>query len=209
VLSVQAIRYLDRSIEGRQIRTLRELDRQVGTIVHTLEKRGVLDHTIIIFASDNGFLWGEHRLGGKIWPYEESIRVPLVVRVPWQRSARKDAHMVLNLDFASTISQLAGVTPGLPQDGRSFVPLLHGQSPPWRHDFLVEYLGASQLFDSGPPPFQAVRTTRWLYVEYRNGWRELYDLKKDPYELQNLARAPALAATRARLAARLHALARS
>ena len=131
VLSPRAVSYLNKSIEGRQLRTLRELDRQVGALVHTLEQRGVLDHTIIVFASDNGFLWGEHRLGGKIWPYEESIRVPLVIRVPWQDGGpRKDAHLVLNLDFASTIAQLAGVTPGLPQKGRSLVPLLHGRSPP-------------------------------------------------------------------------------
>ena len=87
--------------------------------------------TIIVYASDNGFLWGEHRLGGKIWPYEESIRVPLVIRVPWRSAwGRTDTHMVLNIDFASTIAELAGVKPGLPQDGRSLVPLLRGKAPP-------------------------------------------------------------------------------
>jgi arylsulfatase A-like enzyme len=207
VLGPGAVNFIDRSIEGRQLRTQRELDRQVGALVRTLAQRGLLDHTIIVFASDNGFLWGEHRLGGKIWPYEESIRVPLVVRVPWQPTARTDAHLVTNVDFASTIAGLAGVTPGLPQDGRSLVPLLHGRAPPWRKDFPVEYLGVSQLYDNGAPPFRGVRTTRWLYVEYRNGWHELYDLRRDPYELRNLAKAPSLAAVRARLAARVRALA--
>ncbi len=209
VLGPGAVHFLDGEIEREQLQTLRELDRQVGALVRTLEQRGVLDHTIIVYASDNGFLWGEHRLGGKIWPYEESIRVPLVIRVPWQSAGRTDTHMVLNIDFASTIAELAGVKPGLPQDGRSLVPLLEGKSPPWRQDFLVEYLGESQLSNSGPPPFQGIRTKRWLYVEYRNGWRELYDLRNDPYELRNRAREPALAATRARLARRLHVLARS
>ena len=186
--SGRAISYLDRDIEGRQLRSLIDLDRQVGALMGALQRKGVLDNTIIVYASDNGFMWGEHRLGGKIWPYEESIRVPLVVRVPWQSAwGRTDSHMVLNIDFASTIAELAGVKPALPQDGRSLVPLLRGQSVPWRHDFVVEYLGESMYSDGGPPPFQALRSKRWLYVEYRNGWRELYDLRRDPYELRNLA----------------------
>jgi arylsulfatase A-like enzyme len=117
--------------------------------------------------------------------------------------------MVLNIDFASTIAALARVHPRLKQDGRSIVPLLHGLSPTWRKDFLVEYLGASSFYDGGPPPFRALRTTRWLYVEYLNGWRELYDLHRDPYELGNLAREPGHAAVRARLARRLQVLSRS
>jgi N-acetylglucosamine-6-sulfatase len=207
LLGFNAVHFLDREIEGRQLRSLRDLDRQVGALVRSLEQRGVLDRTIVVFASDNGFLWGEHRLGGKIWPYEESIHVPLVVRVPWRSSSgRSDGHLVLNIDLASTISQLAGVRPRLPQDGRSLVPLLRGQSPAWRDDFVAEYLGASQYQDGGPPPFQALRTTRWLYVEYVNGWRELYDLRGDPYELRNVVRDPARAALRATLARRLHTL---
>ena len=89
-----------------------ELDRQVGALMHALAQKGVLDNTIVIYASDNGFLWGEHRLGGKLWPYEESIRVPLVVRTPWQNVwGTTSDDMALNIDFASTIAELAGVTP--------------------------------------------------------------------------------------------------
>jgi len=112
----------------------------------------------------------------------------------------------LNIDYAATLAQLAGVEPRLPQDGRSLVPLLHGASPTWRQEFVVEYLGASTYYDGGPPPFSALRTTRWLYVAYLNGWRELYDLRADPYELRNLARDPATAPVRARLARRLAAI---
>ena len=120
------------------------------------------------------------------------------MRVPWLRDRRVDRHFALNIDLASTITQLAGVRPGLPQDGRSLVPLLRGKSPPWRDEFVEEYLGESMLSDAGPPPFRALRTKRWMYVEYLNGWRELYDLEHDPYELVNRAHDPALAALRGR-----------
>jgi arylsulfatase A-like enzyme len=204
-----ALRFLDHDIRQRQLESLRALDRAVGGIVATLRRRGLLDKTVIIYASDNGFLWGEHRLGGKIWPYEESIHVPLVVRVPWSGvRGLRDRHLVLNIDLASTIAELAGVKPGLPQDGRSFVPLLRRQNVPWRHEFIVEYLGASQLRRSGPPPFRALRTERYLYVEYLNGWRELYDLRRDPWELQNAVDDPGYAMIRNTLHARLLALMR-
>lgn len=206
VFSAQAIAFLHRDIEGRQLRALRDLDRQVGALMRALERKHALRNTVVVFASDNGFLWGEHRLGGKIWPYEESIRVPLVVRVPWQRRATVDDHLVLNIDFASTLAELAGVKPRLRQDGRSFVPFLRGRSPRWRHDFVVEYLGASQLYVGGPPPFQALRSRRWVWIEYENGWRELYDLRSDPYELQNLAGMPGRKPLEVRLTHRLDRL---
>ena len=115
--------------------------------------------------------------------------------------------MVVNTDFASTIAELAGVKTRRPQDGQSLVPLLRGTPPgSWRKDFVVEYLGASQYLDGGPPPFRALRATRWLYVEYLNGWRELYDLRTDPYQLRNVARDPAYGPTAERLARRLHVL---
>ena len=98
---------------------------------------------------------------------------------------------MLNIDLASTISQLAGVKPTLPQDGHSFVPFLHHEQVPWRHAFLVEYLGHDLLKHGGPPPYEAVQTRRNLYVEYQNGWRELYNLRRDPWELNNLSGDPA------------------
>jgi N-acetylglucosamine-6-sulfatase len=205
----QALHFLDREIEGQQLGSLLEVDRQVGAIVNALKQRRALDNTVLVFMSDNGFLWGEHRLGGKLWPYEESIRVPLVIRAPWIRSARVDRHLVLNIDLASTLAQLAHARPGLRQDGRSLVPLLRGASPPWRDEFVEEYLGESALDDAGPPPFRALRTKHWLYVEYWNGWRELYDLDHDPYELSNEAHNPTFAAVRQRLRARLYALDRA
>jgi len=174
----------------KQEEALLSLDHSVGKVVQALKDRHELKRTVIVYTSDNGFLWGEHRLGGKVWPYQESTHVPLVVRTPWTTSAQKNNQPVLNIDLAPTITELAGITPTLPQDGRSFVPFLHGQQAPWRHAFLEEYLGKDMLRSGGPPPYVAVQTRRNLWVEYRNGWRELYSLKKDPWELNNIAGSP-------------------
>jgi arylsulfatase A-like enzyme len=187
-------------VRERQLESLYALDRSVEQIVATLKQRHVLDRTVIVYTSDNGFLWGEHRLGGKLWPYEESTHVPLVVRTPWRTTNGTVSHAaVLNVDLASTISALAGVTPRIPQDGDSFVPLLHGRDVGWRSSYVIEYLGRNQLKVGGPPPYEAVHTARYLYVEYRRGWRELYDLRRDPWELRNVATMPAYAAVRSRL----------
>ena len=133
--------------------------------------------------------------------------MPLVVRTPWtQANGTVNTAPVLNIDLASTISQLAGVTPGGRQDGASFVPFLHGRRVRWRHSFVIEYLGANKLRSGGPPPYIAIRTKRYLYVEYRRGWRELYDLRTDPYELQNRAGDPTYGGIELRLHRALHKL---
>jgi arylsulfatase A-like enzyme len=186
LLSAAAQLYINH-IRIRQEESLLALDRSVRNVVQALKDRHELNNTVIIYTSDNGFLWGEHRLGGKVWPYEESTHVPLIVRTPWTHKAERNNQPVLNIDLAPTISALAGVKPGLPEDGRSFVPLLHHEHVPWRHAFLVEYLGHDLLRNGGPPPYEAVQDKRSLYVQYMNGWRELYNLKKDPWELDNIA----------------------
>jgi len=186
MMKTAAIVY-ENDVRRRQLESLLSLDRSVERIVAALKRRHVLNRTVILYTSDNGFLWGEHRLGGKLWPYEESTHVPLIVRTPWARHGTVNSEPVLNVDLASTIGSLTGVEPRLPQDGRSFAPLLHGRRVPWRRSFLVEYLGKNKLRGGGPPPYQAVQTKRYLYVEYRNGWRELYDLRRDPWELTNVA----------------------
>jgi arylsulfatase A-like enzyme len=202
-----AVSFLERSIRDQQLQALGALDRSVAEIVAVLRRRGVLDRTVILYVSDNGFLWGEHRLGGKVWPYEESIRVPLVVRTPWEETwGRTDDRLVLNIDLAPTVAELAHVGPRLPQDGRSLVPLLRGDDQRWRTGFVVEYLGRDLLSRSGPPPYRGIRTKRYLYVEYENGWRELYDLARDPWEVRNVARDPAYARRRSSLAQRLEVL---
>ena len=131
---------------------------------------------------------GRAPLGGKIWPYEESIRVPLVVRVPWQSAwGHTDSHMVLNIDFASTIAELAGVKPALPRTGAASCRCcaanrFHGGTTSWSSTSARACTPTAARHRS-----RRFGGTRWLYVEYRNGWRELYDLRRDPYELRNLA----------------------
>jgi len=197
-------------VRRRQLETMRSLDRSVGQIVGGLRRRKLLDRTVILYVSDNGFMWGEHRLGGKIWPYEESIHLPLVIRTPWrQGDGTVDRHLALNVDLAPTVAALAGVRPGIPQDGRSLVPLLGAQDPPWRVDGLVEYRGPGQLRVGGPPPYRALRTHRFLYVAYDDGWRELYDMRRDPWQLDNVAGTRRYAVTQRYLARRLAVVAQA
>jgi N-acetylglucosamine-6-sulfatase len=189
-LTLEEVRAAD-GLRQRMLQTLTEVDRVVAGMVRTLTQRGQLQDTVIVYTSDNGYLLGEHRLFlEKIWPYEESIRVPLVIRTPWATTAALDSHLVLNIDLAPTIAELAGIRPAGPVDGASLVPLLQGRDPPWRTSFVEEFLGRDQRFRGGAPPFEAIRTERYLFVVYTSGWKELYDLQLDPYELQNLAGDP-------------------
>jgi arylsulfatase A-like enzyme len=206
-LTPAGLSYID-TVRRHQLESLQAVDRAVGRIVATLARRHLLDRTVIFYTSDNGFLWGEHRLGGKLWPYEESTRVPLVVRTPWTTAnGTVDHHPVLNIDFASTIAQLTGVVPAIPQDGDSFAPFLRGRRIPWRKEYLIEYLGKNALKNGGPPPYVAIHTGRYLYVQYRyRRWQELYDLRQDPWELDNVAAEPAYRSVLHSLRRRLHAL---
>lgn len=188
----------------RQLRTLRAVDRAVETIVAKLREKRVLDRTVIFFTSDNGMLWGEHGLARKGLPYEESARVPLVVRFPGGRHGRRDELVAADLDIPATVEELAG----LPRrgDGRSLLGLLRGGDPGWRTELLLEGFG----FEADHvPAWAALRGARYKYVEYADGESELYDLAQDPFELESLApaRRPAeVAAMAARLASR-HGLA--
>jgi N-acetylglucosamine-6-sulfatase len=104
-----------------------------------------------------------------------------VIRPPGRHATRAVDALALNIDVAPTIADLAGVDPPR-HDGRSLVPLLTGNPEAWRDRFVVEFLG----YAPGVPPYSGIRTDRYLYVEYENGWRELYDLRFDPWQLRNL-----------------------
>ena len=166
-----------------QYRSLLAVDRAVANILDALEDTDRLSQTLIVFTSDNGLLWGEHRWERKSVPYEESIRVPFVVRYdPLVGSARTDARLVVNIDMAPTAADLAGVNaPGA--DGDSLIPLLRTASGGWRRDFLIEHMAEG---GSGPPTYCGVRSESATYVYYETGEEELYDLRSDPDQVSNL-----------------------
>lgn len=176
--------------ERRQILALAAVDDVVRRIVSELETRGVMGRTLIVFTSDNGMAWGAHELatGAKYAPYEEAIRVPLVVRYDPLTAgrARDEARLVLNLDLAPTFAALAGAR--LPNvDGRDLRPLLRPASAAsWRNDFVIEHLFAGGPGRQRVPTYCALRSTRYKYVAYETGEVELYDLSRDPNELHNL-----------------------
>jgi N-acetylglucosamine-6-sulfatase len=185
-----------------QYRTLLGADDAVGTVVKALSDTGRLDNTMIVFASDNGLTWGEHRNRGKIVPYEESIRVPLVIRYdPLVAIPSTDDHLVTNLDLASTFTELAGAQ-GVGLEGLSLIPLLAKTPVAWRNDFLVEHLRGTAVV----PTYCAVRNEGFIYITYDTAEEELYDLASDPYELVNVASDPAYASTVASLRVRLQTL---
>jgi arylsulfatase A-like enzyme len=187
---------------GDEVGTLLAVDDAVGSMIDSLIELGELHRTLIVFTSDNGRAWGEHRLRDKRDPYDPSIRVPYVVRYDRAiRSGIRDRHLVLNLDLAPTIADVAGVE-APDAEGRSLLPLLGSRSAPWRMDFLIEHL----QWREGIPSYCGVRSHRYLYVAYETGEEELYDLAADPYQLHNRAGDPALASAITRRRTRLKQL---
>ena len=189
----------------QSLEALQAVDRGVGRIVDELRRAGALRNTLLVFTSDNGYYFGEHRLAReKILPYEPSIRVPLLMRGPGVPAGTHREQLVSNQDLAPTIAAAAGVRPRLPEDGLSLLPVIrHPEVQPGR-DLLIE-----GLYRSVPRVvFSAVRSRRWFYAEYSNGERELYDLLGDPDELVNRDLDPAYAGIEADLAERLAGLRR-
>lgn len=166
----------------RQLESLQAVDRSVRTIVQALRETDRLHDTMIVFMSDNGMLWGEHRLHGKSVPYEEAVGVPMVVRYDaLLTEPREDEHLVLNIDLAPTFAALGGAD-APEMEGRSLLPILRGPDPRWRGEFLIEHIGEGVR---AAPTFCAVHTDRYVLVRYATGEEELYDLARDPFQLAN------------------------
>ncbi|HEX3131258.1 MAG TPA: sulfatase [Thermoanaerobaculia bacterium] len=183
-----------------RLESLQAVDEMVGRLVDVLEETGQLGRTVIIYTSDNGFFSGEHRLpGGKLLPYEESIRVPLIIRGGGFPAGRTANQPVANIDLAPTIVELTGARARRTMDGRSLLPLALDPSLGKDRALLVE--GLSQ--NSARPSYEGIRTSRWLYVEYHTGAKELYDLQADQLQLTSRHNAPGLRTIRADLARRL------
>ena len=182
-----------------QLRTLRSVDVQVAHMIATLAHTHRLHNTLIIFTSDNGIAWGEHRWDRKEVPYDESLRVPLVIRADSMHlTPHTDDHLVANIDLAPTVADAVGFP--TQADGRSLVPLLRGtDATPWRREILLEHVQGT----NDVPTFCGFRSTDYLYVRYATGEREIYDLRTDPYELNNLEGTALGRAVEPELAARL------
>ncbi|SIO58211.1 Arylsulfatase A [Singulisphaera sp. GP187] len=167
-------------------------DDNLGRLMTTLDELGLAEDTVLVFTSDNGYYLGEHSLGDKRSAYDESLRVPLLVRYP--RLVKKGKlvdSMVLNIDVASTFLDLAGVPVPKAMQGRSWRPLLEGKPDAWRTAWFYEYFQERAF--PGTPTILAVRTENAKLITYPGhpDWTELFDLKADPYEKSNLASDPA------------------
>jgi len=164
----------------RQLESLLATDDAVGGIIAALEETGKLHDTLIIFMSDNGFLWGEHRKAHKLVPYDESIRVPLVIRWDALGAQSVSNRFALNVDLAPTIAAAVGIE-APKAEGKSLLPLLTNTATSWRTSFLIEHYAQPWRV----PGYCGFRSSQWKYVQYTTGEEELYDLRRDPYELHS------------------------
>jgi N-acetylglucosamine-6-sulfatase len=173
------------SVVRRYGEAVSSLDREIGRVLDGLVALGLAENTLLIYTSDNGQFWGEHQLIDKRWAYEDSIRIPLLVRYPRMLSdvPVEIDRMILNIDLAPTLLDVAGVNIPDAMQGRSILALLRDHDAPWRDAFYYHY-----AFE---PPFpvptiHAVRTDRHKYIEYEGRDPELFDLDRDPREQRNL-----------------------
>jgi N-acetylglucosamine-6-sulfatase len=183
----------DEAILGRQ-RSLSAIEEGVGEILSALKETGQLDNTLIVFTSDNGYFYGEHGLSvERRLAYEESIRMPLLVRYPRMINAgTAPDEIALNIDLAPTLLSVAGASVPGDMQGRSLAPLLKGEKVKWRDSFLIEYYSDRVFPRMERMGYKAARNGRWKYIHYLEleGMDELYDLKTDPYEMKNLINHP-------------------
>lgn len=176
--------------------SVQSVDDMIGSVERTLAADGVSRDTYIIFSSDNGLHMGQYRLEpGKLTAFTSDIRVPLTVVGPGVPAHRTTTRFAENIDLAPTFAALGGTS--IRSDGKSLVRILHGRRPRrWPNAALVEHRGPLRLpgdpdyqgpGSGNPNSYEAMRTSRFLYVEYKDGEREYYNLKTDPFELHNVA----------------------
>jgi arylsulfatase A-like enzyme len=169
-------------------RCIAAVDENVGRLLKTLDELGFADDTMVVYASDNGFYLGEHRLADKRSAYDESMRIPLLVRYSkFDVKGKLVDELVHNLDLAPTFLDYAGVSAPREMQGRSWRPLLEGKATEWRKSFFYEYFWEQQR-GNPTPNHTAVRTTTAKLIKYQDHdeWTELFDLASDPYEMKNL-----------------------
>lgn len=176
--------------ERARLESLMAVDDLVAAVADSVSTRGDMDNTVIMFTSDNGYLLGEHRAasGGKKLPYEESIRVPLLIRGPGFSPGLVDDRLISNQDLAPTIAALAGANAGLAMDGMDI-----REVPSTRAVYLFNQ------GDKGPPAYDGVRLEKGVLIQHETGEEELYDLRADPHQLRSCHNRSSCAQLRAEL----------
>jgi arylsulfatase A-like enzyme len=214
----EQVQEISRNYQRRQ-ESLLAVDEGVERIVETLRANGQLANTYIMFTSDNGYLQGQHRIpSGKIAPYEPSIRVPLLIRGPGVPRGRTSREMVVNADLAPTLVDVTGVKPFKVQDGRSLQRFWKRPRLKTTRPIMLQSGGVNRGFeeqDAGPvailrplQTYKGIRTDRYLYVAYRSNTKEMYDLARDPFQLDSVIDDPRYRAARRELRSQLTALKR-
>lgn len=177
----------DNAVHLDYLRHIAGVDEQVGRLLDALDELKLTDDTVVVYTSDNGYFLGEHNSGDKRALYDESLRIPFLVRYPRLFGKGKTVdEMVLNIDLAPTLLDLAGVSVPKEMQGASWKELAVGRKPAkWRDSFFAEYY--KEL--GNVPTCYAIRTTTHKLVKYpgRPEWTEVFDLIADPYEIKNLA----------------------
>ena len=195
-LTPQQVAGIDAAFRKRA-QSVQAVDDLIGRIEATLRARGLAQNTYVVFSSDNGYHMGEHLLNpGKMTAFDSDVRVPLIVAGPGVPAGRTISRITENVDLYPTLVQLAGGTSSPAVDGRSLVPLLHGQRvPSWRTAALIEHHGPDQngadpdhpaAGSGNPTSYEAIRTPNAVYVEYRGRAREYYRIDRDPFERVNV-----------------------
>jgi N-acetylglucosamine-6-sulfatase len=188
----------------RYMETLLAVDEGIARIMVLLEQRGELEDTLIVYMGDNGFMFGEHGLIDKRAAYEESMRVPLLMRCPslFKAGTTVDG-VVANIDIAPTMLAAAGLESPAHIAGANLLPLVNDSSTPWRKEILYEYYWERNFPQT--PTVHALREDRYKYIRFHGVWDldELYDLASDPHETDNLFAKPGHEALVARLSEKL------
>ncbi|MDX1769825.1 MAG: sulfatase, partial [Arenibacter troitsensis] len=174
------------SVKG-YYRMISGIDREIAKIREELRKKGLDKNTVIILMGDNGYFLGERQLAGKWLLYDNSIRVPLIVFDPRLKKQKDNDALALNIDVPSTILDLAGIEQPKGWQGKSLMPIIKNPKTDFERDtILIEHLWEFENI----PPSEGVRTKDWKYFRYVNdqSFEELYNLKDDPKEINNLAK---------------------
>ncbi len=190
----------------RRIQALQSVDEAVARTIRVLRATGELRNTVVVFTSDNGYLLGEHRWTGKDVPYEQALQVPLLMRGPGLPKGVTRRDTVATVDLAPTFVALAHASPTVPLDGRSLLPLARRSKATGWQDLLIQNGPRLGEGDGVGWSYRGVRTRRYTYVEYSVYGTELYDRRRDPHQLANVAGEEAYRDVERELRRRAHAL---